>query len=195
MICPQASFDELIAQSLSHLQQVHQCNIDLGISDSREYMNSYHIPKFGLESIDEFLAHYRHEEKSIRDFIACLEDPFFSSVNKDCDQWIQEAASPSIDSGADIEASDSGAEMEIARSNTRHCTADIDDRRFSYKRNTVDHLKRIEKAPVCRRARRNMTAKEKEERRRNQNREAQRRFREKHMFLSCRDVSGRPVKK
>jgi hypothetical protein len=196
MNCPQQpSFDELIAQSLAHLQQVHQYNTDLGISDCREFRSSYQSPKFGSESIDEFLAHYRPEEASISEFIACLQDSYSTTVHSEYDPWIENMSSKSLDSAADLEGSDSGAETEIAKTNTSPCSDGIDGPRYSLKRSATDHLNRIERAPVCRRVRRNMTAQERAERRRNQNREAQRRFRERHMFYSSRDVSGRAAKK
>ncbi len=193
MIRPQASFDELIAQSLSHLQQIHHVTVDLDFVDSQEFLHSYRIPKFSSESIDEFLAYYRHEKTSICEFFACLDDPCDPS-HSDCGTWMQESQMHSSDSTLSC---DSAAEFEIRTSNTRPCPgSQRKGQRYSIKRrDAMDIFKSIEKVvPVCRRVRRKLTAQEKEERRRNQNREAQRRFREKHMLFACRDVTGIPVK-
>ncbi len=195
MSCPQASFDELIAQSLSHLQQVHQHQVHLGISNSHDFLSCHHIPKLASESVDEFLAYYRHEKKSIREFFACLEDTSVASVRNDCDPWIQEIGTISSDSASEID--------EYTRSNPRACNeAETNDsttnnRKCSHGRMAKDSClaEGVGKSPLCKRKRRKLTASEKEERRRNQNREAQRRFRERHMLSSCRDVSGRSMRK
>ncbi len=68
---PQAQFDELVASS-----QSNKDNDDPQDCAKMDMATLKTLQELTLNplSIDHFLAFYRHEATSIRDFIACLED-------------------------------------------------------------------------------------------------------------------------
>ncbi len=170
---PQAHFDDLVASSQSNMEHDHRnCNrIDL--TTFQDSSSRCQQPRLDSLSIDHFLAYYRHEANTIRDFIACLDD------HSECTGAESEIV------GGFIPTSEALRQFSLPSTDRQHIQCNPS------KRTSIEVSLDLEGNAVRKRTRSKLSMQEKEERRRNQNREAQRRFREKHMLLSSQDVSGR----
>lgn len=124
--------------------------------------------------IDDYLAHYTLQPRSIRDFISCLNEP-------DAENSVHESKAVHEDITPKGESSQHSAKAfptSIISSNEKQQVkeaAQPTEKRKSSK---------AQPAIICKKAK--LTPEEKEERRREQNREAQRRFRERHMLQPYR---------
>jgi hypothetical protein len=134
-----------------------------------------HSP-YHAKSIDELLEMYRPTQNSILECIADLEDHTLISTN-------------------------AGHEHSMARYSALHSAESkggpllqcVSHCFLSHKTN--DEQPVLEVMNTCRRSRRRqlMSMNEKEDRRRNQNREAQRRYRERNMLSTIRIICGGPL--
>jgi hypothetical protein len=130
-------------------------------------------------AIDEFLLNYRHHQDSIQDFMSCLDDTHLTLRGT-------RALDPIVMSDFTLsdEPSTSSSEVEFdsdssgVESPRKPCSASRQViRKALQPKKTMDH-------------KHTLTAEEKDERRRFQNREAQRRFRERHMLEAYRKASS-----
>jgi hypothetical protein len=130
------------------------------------------------ESIDELLETYRPTRNSILSCIACLDDSTFTPAQTEYKSpMVQESTFLSTDNIRDpahsvskvatVLVTVSACILENKPSNEPSCPHDVTTNR-------------------CARRRRGMSIQEKQDRRREQNRAAQRRFREKHMLPSSK---------
>ena len=185
----QAGFEELIASSLASLDQVHrnQSKEDQCVNDVHDNM-CWPFQKSSW-NIDDFLAHYTPQHSSIRDFlhgcdddVACLDDSHrgvFMDYSTPNDQYNPSACN-------DYDCSRTESKASTPTSNQQHD--------FEHEPTPVCQI--IEKAvrpkrnPISsKRGRPKLCVEDRDERRRSQNREAQRRFREKHMASTRRGDS------
>ena len=114
--------------------------------------------------IDDFLAHYTLQSRSISEFMSCLDSPETESFVGNFDRVIT-PSDPHVPAKCVFPTQFTTKGANEAVPNT--------DGRKSQKAKSTTICKRLKLTPEIR-----------EERRRHQNREAQRRFREKHMFPS-----------
>jgi hypothetical protein len=135
---------------------------------------------FSSKSVDDFLLNYRHHQSTIQEFISCLDDsPGASRSNCALDSIMISGAkfhdkgSTSF-SDADIDSDSSGMESTTKQPST--ATRQVIRRALQPKK-AIDRKQAL-------------SAEEKDERRRFQNREAQRRFRERHMLEAYRKASS-----
>ncbi len=130
------------------------------------------------ESIDELLESYRPTKNSILSCIACLDDSTFTPAqNEYKSPMVQESSLISTDNIRDPAHSESKVAPVLLTE-----TACILENRRSNKPSCPDDMT----TNRCARRRRGMSIQEKQDRRREQNRAAQRRFREKHMLPSSK---------
>ena len=173
---PQACFDELIAHSNRVLD--HGFNYqDLGNALSEDQINEgWHRtslsskPTIHEMGIDDFLSRYRHQQSSIREFFSCLDEPsatFKSEPN-------------SNDALCDFEDKCAAVSLAEFKIDDRKCIVSegIPCKGMQESKKHAQIESRVYKR------RKKLTSLEREERRRDQNREAQRRYREKHMLQS-----------
>jgi hypothetical protein len=128
--------------------------------------------------IDDFLAHYTLQSRSIHDFMSCLDEPETecSVDNSNADRVIVPCSSQNTSS---VRCS---TPFTLAQEEGK-ATAAVHDRpgRKSPK---------AKSSTICKRVK--LTPEQRDERRREQNREAQRRFREKQMFQPHRNSFTHP---
>jgi hypothetical protein len=178
----QASFEELIAgYSSSNISLDRNHNQSLGIFPNEELKNQGR-QQISLTSkaasndvgIDDFLARYRHQQSSIRDFFSCLDEPTASlKMERNFISSVRNFEVKMSVSSKDCKARESeGCTFSSAGDNHGQCNGSHGSK------------KSIPSGQgICKR-RKKLTSEEREERRREQNREAQRRFRERHMLQS-----------
>jgi hypothetical protein len=185
MTTAQCSFDELIAKSLSALDRANndgestiQFNQTTVGFDPASSVGS--IPN----SIDTFLADYRHELSSIRDFIFHADDlsetqPSHLFENR-CFAETTPCSSNIVVPNIPCDSKSSAAWVSSVEKTNKHCSKSADQPpRADGVRDVAEASSPISK----RRVRIKLSAEKKEERRRDQNREYQRRYREKRMRL------------
>ena len=121
--------------------------------------------------IDDYLAHYSLQPRSIRDFISCLNEP-------ETDNFVDESKAAHEDITSKGESYSAKAYPTfIASSNEKRQAKE--SAQPTVKRKSP----KAQPAVICKKAK--LTPEKREERRREQNREAQRRYRERHMLQSC----------
>ena len=163
--------DQGVNKLSPHTYQHHQNQFESETSYSRPRNSSRIIQENSIaQSIDEFLAHYRPTKRAIRALIDCLNDPQFPASNI--------GSNRSYESGYD--SSDSCPEPVEALVLTQNKTDEIPESLDPERSESVSG----------RRSRSKYSLQEREERRRDQNREAQRRFRDRQMFATSRDTPG-----
>jgi hypothetical protein len=157
----QGSFEVLDARTLSDTcgnQLVH---------------DSLSKAKCAPESIDELLAEYKHTQSSICEFIACLNGRSSGTASQDI----------SIPRGLELTKTENVQENAISNSTAaplnHGCKRKSSDMSLDEQQNPEKNAH-----SGCKSRNTHMSAREKEDRRRDQNREAQRRFREKCMLFS-----------
>ena len=170
----QHNFDELIASSLSALDEIAFEHT----SASCNHASIKSIPKkcTNLQSsgsVDDFLADYRHEDTSILQFMSCLEEPERPSMHLH-------------------KSSPAASEYGPAHSTQpRQEVSSRQDLRNQLKLNVVRSASSKPKAEIdasLKSMRVRLPAESKAERRREKNREYQRRFREKKMRLKFQEM-------
>ena len=163
----QAPFDDLIASSLDALEQTSAKQSAWDNADPCPIRKTF-------ESIDDFLAQYRHNRSSILSFLSCLDEPdnavTSSGITTDCSipipiHKIPSQTSSKRSSPTTYAVSDAGEEQAVATPTNRA-------------RNHQIHPQPDRKNGLSSRS-----GESKEEIRRSKNREYQRRFREKKMRL------------
>jgi hypothetical protein len=131
--------------------------------------------------IDDFLLNYRHHQSTIQEFMSCLDNSSTASRSTGALDSIMtsELASPdkylTSSSEADLDSDSSG--MESATKPHIGAPSRQVIRRALQPKKAIDRKQAL-------------SAEEKDERRRFQNREAQRRFRERHMLEAYRKASS-----
>jgi hypothetical protein len=138
-------------------------------ASSHLVQDSFCQTKQATPSIDDLLADYKHTQTSICEFIACLDSDSCTSMSVSHNTSILGAEFRKSDNVRELESSNSKAPCLIVKS--------------------LDEQHTPEKKAPCRCKRRRMSIQEKEDRRRDQNREAQRRFREKNRLCSAPSTS------
>jgi hypothetical protein len=171
--CAQEGFDELSAANA-------QASSDLGFMqenfseklcwDSARIKSHLSVLPAG---IDDFLADYTLQPRSIRDFISCLDDPGTQSFSDESKVGLEK--SPSKNNYANFPANAGLVTLLTAPSEDGNPKENI-------KHNKGKKALRVKSATISKKVR--LSPEKREERRREQNREAQRRFRERHMFNS-----------
>uniref|UniRef100_A0A7S0QZS7 BZIP domain-containing protein n=1 Tax=Cryptomonas curvata TaxID=233186 RepID=A0A7S0QZS7_9CRYP len=185
----QAGFEELIASSLACLDQVHRNhNTEDNCCRNEIHSNLFFPLQKSSWNIDDFLAHYTPQHSSIRDFLLGFEEHI--ACSDDSDRVLSmEIGSPGehIDPSAPI---DFDASLSFTESKTSTPVLNLQLERgeeTSPILQVVEKADRSKRNPVpSKRGRPKLTVEDREERRRSQNREAQRRFREKHMTQTNR---------
>ena len=138
----------------------------------------HEMNKASSTGIDDFLLNYKHHQSSIQDFMSCLDDPFTASLGVGALDKTWELTfygkGATSSSEVDFDSDSSGRESKKSKLGTasRQVT-----RRTLQPKKTIDRKQAL-------------TAEEKDGRRRFQNREAQRRFRERHMLEAYRNASA-----
>ncbi len=159
---PQESFDALVLTS-------HALS---DICSSQLVPDRFRKPTCVTESIDELLVRYKHTQKSIGAFIACLDDH----------SAVYESQDTSISGVENLNKTENMREsLTLSFSTTAR-----ENHHLPPRMNSAEQHYPVKNSYSGGRKRRNtsMSTQEKEDRRRDQNREAQRRFREKHMRFS-----------
>ena len=176
----QACFDDLVSQSLD---AQHQAQDQQDVSVWHLSSNDSNKPKSPHDdpSIDELLETYRPTLQSLLECIMFINESSLLPPNSDLERaMISDSVSKSPGNNQIFVDSSSYA----AESN-QNC----------YKTaRTTDEPSNLDQtnAARCRKKSRSMTIQEKEERRRNQNREAQRRYRERNMLCPRRKIPDYP---
>ena len=138
--------------------------------------------------IDDFLLNYRHHQSSIQDFMSSLDEPM-PIVSKRNVLVASTSSGESVSSSPEFEIESDTSSLEPAAPKAIIQTTQIANSRFG----KVEACKTISKALQPRKTigcKQALTEKEKDERRRIQNREAQRRYRERHMLEAYRKASS-----
>ncbi len=164
----QAEFDELVASAhpkFSHGRAFVNERIGLNI-----FSKGATIKSSASDGIDDFLAHYTVQSQSIREFMSCLDEP-----ETECCGVDSNAYRLVMPSSGQIPSIVCFSTPSKASSKEQGTTAAVQD---SCRSKTL----KAKPTTMCKRVK--LTPEKREERRRDQNREAQRRFREKHMFQS-----------
>jgi hypothetical protein len=181
----QAGFEELIASSLASLDQVHrnQSKEDTCCMSELHGSMCWPLPKSSW-NIDDFLAHYTPQHSSIRDFMLGHDDNIACIDTAHHVLFTVEYASPN-DHFSPSACNDVEASLQCTESNA---STPVLNQQLEAEEEQTTVCKVIEKAvqpkrnPVSsKRGRPKLLVEDRDERRRSQNREAQRRFREKHM--------------
>jgi hypothetical protein len=189
MSCSQAEFEDLVAIPTDIVELTHTIT---GINEgqaSRD-LNDVFQPGSLLESIDDFLSSYQQQLGSICDFMSTLEDTQPSV----CDSFIQGSTTGCLLLQAELAGDVSHPEQTSSciepfsaitlTSQTTHRLPEMTDRPF--KENLVTgEIKHV--SPFRKRSRKSsLPAKVREERRREQNRESQRRYRDRQILILAR---------
>ncbi len=153
------------------------------------YASGWHRPKSPHHntSIDEHLGKYRPTQNSILEFIACLDDSSFFSTHQGRDHLIVRESV--LISGEKIGASSSTSEAVPLS----QLEPDKQKRKSTDEPSDLDELNACGCINSTRSRRKSTSIKEKEDRRRDQNREAQRRYREKNMLSSPPNLPEMPL--
>jgi hypothetical protein len=177
MCSSQACFDDLVTRSPDGMHKDHCSLFGHEFPGSQPFAGDFHRLKSQRhkESIDEVLEKYRPTQHSILDCIACLDESSINSTHMGRDSMMLRVSAKRF---GDPRSS------ELKAAPMRRCDSDcILTHKPSDAHSDPDE---IDLSNRCSRKRRSMSMKEKEDRRREQNREAQRRYREKHMFPNAK---------
>jgi hypothetical protein len=156
---------------------------------SHQVPGDLHRPKspHHNSSIDELLGRYRPSQNSILECIASLDDSSFISTYQDHNYLIVR------------ESALTSAEKMGASCSTCEAVPLSQLEPDKQKRKSTDEPSDLDRVNACRctnstrRRKKSMSMEEKEDRRRDQNREAQRRYREKNMLSSPSNIPGTPL--
>ncbi len=138
------------------------------------------------DSIDDLLDKYKPTQSSIRECLAYLDDYSFIFTPCEGDWMVRESVLISAEKLCDPVDSISKAAPSPKFGSDQPCTV---------QRLTTDngHPRPVTNACRCSKRRPPLSTKEKEDRRRDQNREAQRRFREKNLLVSTQGSYGMSI--
>ncbi len=183
----QACFDDLVSRSHDGVHQAHdEQGISVGHLPS-DISNQQKSPHHDT-SIDELLETYRPTQNSILECITSIDDSSLVTTKKiDLHNTIfLESASISAGKNQDpVDSTSYAAEPGQKCCKKRQNTHDA--------ANEPSCLDQMNATSCGRQRRRSMSLQEKEERRRAQNREAQRRYRERNMLSPPCEIPGRPI--
>jgi hypothetical protein len=168
---------------------VRQVRGEMEIVASHEVPGDLRRPKSPHHnaSIDEHLGKYRPTQNSILECIACLDDSSFFSTHQDHDHLI-------VRESAATSAEKIGASGSTCRAvPLSQIEPDKQKRKSTDEPSDFDELNACRCINSTRSRRKSMSMEEKEDRRRDQNREAQRRYREKNMLSSPSSIPEMPL--
>ena len=197
----QCSFEDLIAESLSALDRAFT-DQEQGVGFIQNWAHPESLASVGNvpNSIDSFLAGYRHELNSIRDFMMQADDISDSNHSHSKDQSGLAIESACCSSGAVFSVIRSEHNRDVSfetEQNRTTTTKSLERVRSSYCMHEIDKSESIERSASTiahqntrRCVRIKMSAETKQERRRNQNREYQRRYREKRIQLEMQRLTA-----
>ena len=175
---PQASFDELIAYSNGALDHVlndqiisHSLSENQIIQGQQRVLLSSKAASHDI-GIDDFLARYKHQQSSIIDFFSCLDEPTVTLKSEQNSKVFRDV---------EVDFAAVSSEFKTQKSDENKFLSAVVKSQDIVPQESKRHAQA--QAAICKR-RKKLTSVEREERRRDQNREAQRRYREKHMLKS-----------
>jgi hypothetical protein len=209
----QASFDELIAFSLAALDQACTNDENVGVHLTERFHQNVcggggvdsSFCTSTNDSIDDFLEDYRHELESICEFMSCADDAQTASKQMFCEKSEDSVPFvPSVDvphwrasdlrpCGTLDQSSKSSTPKQESKTSPNGCFQRVHTTpSIALLGLDISRKERNDEDPhTSKRARRlGLSAEKREERRRTQNREAQRRYREKNMLLAHRQDSS-----
>ncbi len=192
-MCPQQPlFHDLVSRSPDNMHTARYCLIEHETSKSIPFTDIIKRTNFRHrdDSIDEILEMYRPTLSSILDCIACLDDSTsFSTYTGRQDSMERESELiSSVNFRDPTDSTYEASPFKAAPTSQRKSDSVL-------KRNHSDKTSDSHEITADRRERRRrvMSIQEKEDRRRDQNREAQRRYRERNMLSSTNDMFGRQM--
>ena len=189
-------FDQAISPSDASIKAIHDFRVSRDISmiqmnerKSADIIEDYEQAKSASTKtgIDDFLAQYKHEQSSIFEFISCLDERSHTPRPQVKKEVFDQQAEESVNFVASHESQDLYVTHHRPVGSTNDMLPSI--RKLEEKSSHIVQRPKALKSSIetlaRKRAKLNLTVEEREERRRQQNREAQRRFRDRQMLQSC----------